>query len=458
MIKLTETIKNLPHSPTLWANDLVHAKRFNGETVYHMGFGESPFPVPERLKQALADAAHRKEYLKADGLDDLLKVIKDYYRPIYGDDYINASDVLIAPGSKLILYALQMAVEGDLLMPVPSWVSYDPQARMLHTKVIKVPTRLDDAGYHIDVEILRETIQNAREQGKNPTKIIINYPNNPTGLTIPEDELVKIAKVCQEEGVLIISDEIYGFVNFDNEYKSCAPHATDITAVTTGLSKHLSLGGWRIGVGFIPKAVDGLYDAMRCIVSETWSCVSSPVQFACVEAYKGHKDIEDHINACRDIHELMNKTISQGLQDHGIIAPTPQGAFYNYPNFAPFKEVLAKNGVKTSQDIHEILLRDYNLATLPGKAFGAEEDVLTLRLAGCDYDGTMALSAYQNGEVLNRVFVEKYAPKIIRSIEIFGRFVKKYGLKASDKRLGAMIYKNSEANASIFRGDLTNQT
>ncbi len=427
MIKLADSIQNLPHSPTLWANDLVHQKRSEGETVYHMGFGESPFSVPERLKKALSDAAHRKEYLKADGLDDLCEAVREYYRPIYGDEYIEASDVLIAPGSKLILYALQMAIEGDLLMPVPSWVSYDPQAKMLHTDVIKVPTTLDDAGYHIDPDALRATIEQARKEGKNPTKIIINAPSNPTGLTIPTGELPALAKVCEEEGVLIISDEIYGFVSFDGEYRSCAPHAPKVTAVTTGLSKHLSLGGWRIGVGFIPKGVDGLHNALRCIVSETWSCVSSPIQDACVEAYKGHKDIEDHIQACTDIHALMNRTVAEGLREHGIIAPQPQGAFYNYPDFAPFREGLAQNGITTSQHVHEVLLKKYNLATLPGKAFGAEEDVLTLRLSGCDYDGAAALEAYQNGATLDRAFVEKYAPRVLKAIEVFGQFVAKYG-------------------------------
>ncbi len=427
MIELTKIIRELPHSPTLWANDLVHAKRANDETVYHMGFGESPFPVPDRLKNALADAAHRKEYLTVDGLNDLVDAVREYYRPIYGDAYIDATDIIVAPGSKLILYALQMAIEGDLLMPVPSWVSYDPQAKMLHTDVIKVPTILDDAGYHIDPEALRKAITDARAQGKNPSKIIINAPSNPTGLSIPSEELPAIAKICQEEGVLIISDEIYGFVSFDGKYRTIAPHAAEITAVTTGLSKHLSLGGWRIGVGFIPKGVDGLHNAMRCIISETWSCVSAPVQQACVEAYKGHQDIEDHIKECTDIHSLMNKTISKGLQSHGIIAPMAQGAFYNYPDFEPFREAFAVNGLNTSQDIHEILLNEYNLATLPGKAFGAEEDVLTLRLSGCDYDGAAALAAYQSGASLDQAFIEKYAPHILKSITIFGEFVAKYG-------------------------------
>ncbi|MEZ5814271.1 MAG: aminotransferase class I/II-fold pyridoxal phosphate-dependent enzyme [Alphaproteobacteria bacterium] len=427
MIKLADTIQNLPHSPTLWANDLVHTKREGGQTIYHMGFGESSFPVPERLQKALGDAAHKNNYLPADGLSALIRAIKAYYRPIFGDEYIDKSDVIIAPGSKLILYSIQMSIQGDLLMPVPSWVSYGPQARMLHTDVVKVCSRRDDEGYHIRAEDLEEAIAQGRKEGKNPTKLILNSPSNPTGLVIPDDELQAIAQVCKKEGVLIISDEIYGFVRHnDCHYKSIAPMAPDITAVTTGLSKHLSLGGWRVGFGFIPKGVEGLHNALRCISSETWSCAAAPIQHAVVEAFQGHEDLEKHMRDCADIHGYMNQTISKGLQSHGIIAPMVQGAFYNYPDFEPFREALAANGIKTSQDLHEVLLEEYNLATLPGKGFGAEDDVLTLRLSGCDYDGGAALAAYQAGEALDHAFVEKYAPHILKAIDLFGAFLEKY--------------------------------
>ncbi len=392
-----------------------------------MGFGESPFPVHERLKKALANAAHRKEYAKADGLDELAETAREYYRPIYGDEYINAINIVIAPGSKLNIYALQMAIEGDLLIPVPSWVSYEPQTRMLHRDVIKIPTHLDNAGYHIAPEALKQTIHQARKDGKNPKKIILNAPNNPTGLTIPQAELAAIADICRQEDIFIISDEIYGLINFDNTYRSIAPYAPERTAVTTGLSKHLSLGGWRIGVCFVPKAIEGLHNAMRCIASETWSCVPSPIQAACIEAYKRHPDIEEYRQNCTNIHALMNTAISKGLQNHGIIAPTAQGAFYNYPDFEPFRGAFAQNGITTSQKMHEILLNDYNLATLPGRVFGAEEKVLTLRLSGSDYDGAAAIVACQQGETLDNTFIEKYAPRIVKAIDLFGEFITRYG-------------------------------
>jgi len=265
----------------------------------------------------------------------------------------------------------------------------------------------------------------ARAEGKHPSKIILNYPSNPTGLTFTEENLKGIAKVCVEEDILIISDEIYGFVAFDGAYRTIAKYAPTHTAITTGLSKHLSLGGWRFGIGFIPKAVDGLNKLMNNIASETWSCVPAPMQQAVIEAYKGHKDIEDHIQACTDIHGHMNKYIAAGLSGHGINAPMVQGAFYNYPNFEPFRADLAKIGIKTSKDLQAHLMKNYGLASLPGTAFGAEPGVLTLRLSGCDYDGAKALAAYQAGEKLDEAFIEKHAPHVKAQVKAFGDLVAK---------------------------------
>ena len=422
MVKLVKTATEFELSPTLAANEMVKSRRAEGKKAYHMGFGESPFPVPERLKNALKNAVDRKEYLPTAGLAELCETVAQYYKEKAGLD-TSKFDVIVAPGSKLILYSLQMAIEGDLLMPDPSWVSYKPQSRMLGREVIKVPTRLDGEGYHIDAEVLKNVIVQARKEGKNPSKLILNYPSNPTGLTIQEDELKQIAEVCVAEDILIISDEIYGFVSFDGVYRTIAKYAPTHTAVTTGLSKHLSLGGWRVGIGFIPKAVDGLQGLLRNIASETWSCVPSPIQQAVVEAYKGHADIEEHIQQCTDIHKLMNQYIAKGLRSLDIHAPEPQGAFYNYPNFETHRGSLAKAGIKTSKDLAHALLKDYSLATLPGSAFGAEPEVLTLRLSGCDYDGEAALKAYQNGAKLDEGFIEQYAPRVKESVQTFERFI-----------------------------------
>lgn len=401
---------------------MVKARRNAGQTVLHMGFGESPFPVPSRLLEALQKESHQKDYLPTTGLPELREAAASYYERKTGLD-TSQFDVIVAPGSKLILYALQMAIEGDLLMPVPSWVSYGPQARMLHRNVIKIPTTLDESGFHIDPDALRSVIQAARAEGKNPSKLILNSPSNPTGLTIPEDELQAIARVCRKEDIFIISDEIYGFITFDGYYRSIAKYAPERTAISSGLSKHLSLGGWRIGVGFIPKAVDGLHSLMSNIASETWSCVPSPIQRAVIEAYREHEDLETHIQACTDIHALMSRFIAKSLRALGITAPPPQGAFYNYPDFAPHRESLAAAGIHTSPELAGHLMENYGLATLPGTAFGADPDILTLRLSSCDYDGAAALSACQSGALLDEYFIDSHAPRVREAVKTFGQFV-----------------------------------
>lgn len=421
MIKLVDPVTEFELSPTLQANEIVQQKRAAGETVLHMGFGESPFPVPDRLQQALAREAHHKEYLPTYGLPALCAAVKKYYKDrtaIPVDEY----DVVITPGSKLALYALQMAIEGDLIMPVPSWVSYLPQARMLGQNVVKVPARLDDDGYHIDIGELASAVEGARKEGFNPRKLILNYPNNPTGLSIPDDEQEKLADFCRAEDILIISDEIYGFVNGENSYQSISQYLPEKTAITTGLSKHLSLGGWRLGVAFVPKEIEGFYQRICQIASELWSSVPAPIQYAAIEAYESHDDIEEHIAHCSAIHNLMGRYCARRLKAAGITCAMPQGAFYVYPDFAPYKEELAALGVKTSTELAAYLGEHYNVITLPGTAFGAAPEELTLRLSVCDYDGAAALHAAKNGAALDDGFISAFAPRLMAAADAFDTF------------------------------------
>ncbi len=422
MIELNHFSQNFELSPTLAANETVNRLRAEGRTIIHMGFGQAPFPVHERLTEKLAEHAGNNKYLPAVGISELRDAILSYYSEIM-DVNAETHDVIVAPGSKLLLFAVQMAVKGDLLMPVPSWVSYDPQARMLGNEVIKVPTTLDDDGYHIDAQTLQLTIDNARREGLKPKKIILNYPNNPTGLTIPEDELEAIAKVCVANDILIISDEIYGLVSYDKTYRSISKYAPDHTFVTTGLSKHMALGGWRMGLALIPKALKGLTPLIQSIASETWSCVPSPVQYAVMEAYKRHEDVEKYIQDCCEIYDYLNGYIADGLRKIGITCAVPQGAFYVYPNFAPYREVLLQKGVRTSEDLVSHLLETHGLVSLPGTAFGEDPEVLTLRLSACDYNGTEVLQAYRDGEVLNPNFVARHAPNIDLGLDAFAACV-----------------------------------
>lgn len=329
-IKIRHRIVSLPISPTLKANQTVAEQRRRGKAVLHMGFGQSPFPVHPKLADALAGASDLSQYEDVAGLGELRSAALSYFAAklsVDPDDY----DVLVAPGSKLILYALQLAIEGDLVLPVPSWVSYEPQAAMLGDRVIRIPADLSEAGYRIEPGRLRAAIRKAKRDGLHPTKLILNSPNNPTGLTVPVEDHHALAEVCRDEDIFVISDEIYGLVTFNGVSPSFAGAYPSATAITTGLSKHLSLGGWRVGFGLVPKAARGLFEAVRQIASETWSSVASPVQYAAIVAVSGDFEIEQYLESCTRIHCTVARYAANQLASERVLCLRPQGAFISGP-------------------------------------------------------------------------------------------------------------------------------
>ena len=408
-------------SPTLGINERVAELRAGGAAIHHLGFGESPFPAPPRLVEALAAHAGATEYLPVAGLPALREAVAAHQARLTGHDPADF-DVLIGPGSKALLFAIQMAIPGDLLLPVPSWVSYAPQAGLLGQRVLPVATTLDDGGYRLDPEALSGAIASARGAGREPTKLLVNFPNNPAGLTIDGALVEALAEVCRREGVALVSDEIYGRVAYDGRYRSAGPVFPEGAIVTTGLSKHLSLGGWRLGVALVPKARAGLFDALSRIASETWSCVAAPVQRAAVEAYAGHADVEAHIGDCTAIHALVNRRLAGGLRDLGVDCPMPQGGFYSWPDFG------ARLGhrYESSAKLARALFDEARIAALPAAAFGEADARLALRLAACDYDGAAALERFRAlpGSARSAPgLAGELAPGIDAALDAFERFL-----------------------------------
>ncbi len=407
-------------SPTLAINELVHSMRDKGRKIFHMGFGEAPFPVPPRMMDALRDNARERSYLPVAGLPQLCKAVAEH-QAFHADVDMERFDVLIGPGSKIILFALQMAIPGDTLLPVPSWVSYSPQSKLLGQHVVPVPMGLSGGGLVLEAAAIDQAVEQARAAGHNPTKLLINFPSNPTGLTIDDATLLSIVEVCRSRNLILISDEIYGRLSFDHRYRSAARHFPEGCVVTTGLSKHLSLGGWRLGISLIPKSLPGLFEDLCHIASETWSCVAAPVQIAAVEAYLNHPDIEAFITSTTDIHAYINRRIAEQLSRLGVNCVSPQGGFYTWPDFS---NVL--DGVYTSSEqMAASLLEQHGVATLPGVVFGEDSATLKLRLSGCDYDGETALDiwASSGGPGTRADLLERMAPNITAALTELGSFI-----------------------------------
>ena len=409
-------------SATLGINERVQALRAEGRSICHFGFGEAPFPAPPRLVEALRAHADAKAYLPVAGLPALREAVLAHQARHAGIDPARY-DVIVGPGSKLLLFALQMAIAGDIVLPVPSWVSYAPQAELLGQRVVPVRARPAEGGFGLDAGAIAAAVARARRVGANPTKLLINAPNNPAGLALDEAALAAIADACAHEGLTLISDEIYGRVAYDGTYRSAAPHHPDGTIVTTGLSKHLSLGGWRLGVALVPKAMDGLFERLGVIASETWSCVAAPVQHAAVEAYAGHEDVEAFVAEQAAIHGVVNRHVAARLRAMGVACPTPTGAFYTFPDFAP----VLRGAFAGSASLAAALLEEEGIATLPGAPFGEEEAALRLRLAACDYDGAEALRLWRGSEGSGRPGAAALAPNVEEGLDRFARFIGRHG-------------------------------
>lgn len=419
-MRLRKNITTLPESATLAANEVAAARRAAGEPLFHMGFGQSPFPAHLAIADALARAATENRYERVAGLERLCEAARAYFAARLGlepSDY----DVVVAPGSKLLLFALQMAIEGDTLLPTPSWVSYEPQASILGDRVIWVPAELSERGYRIDPQRLRRTIVEARAQGLNPTKLILNSPNNPTGLELPAADHAELAEMCAAEGLFVISDEIYGLVSFDGTHRSIARALPEATAVTTGLSKHLSLGGWRVGFGLIPRSATGLYERLVAVASETWSAVSTPIQLAALVAVSGDPTIEEHIELCKRVHGAVARTIASRIDGDDVRCHRPSGAFYLWPDFEPSRDALSARGIHTSADLATALLTEGATLTLAGSNFGAPPETLALRLSVCDYDGEQALRVFQTTEDSAEA-VERAAPRLVSGARAIRRY------------------------------------
>ena len=418
---MTELTWNAPGgvSPTLAANLTASRMRAEGHEILHMGFGEAPFPVHPRLARALGESAGERGYLPVAGLPELRRAATEHQARVAALDG-DAFEVMVAPGSKAMLFALQLAVPGDTVLPTPSWVSYRPQAEVLGLGVVPVASVLDERGYRIEPEALDRAVVEARKAGRQPTKVVLNSPSNPTGLVMPDDNAREIAEVCRRHGLIVVSDEIYARLTFDGSYPSIARHAPERTVVTTGLSKHMSLGGWRVGLGFVPKALEGLFAALETIASETWSCVASPVQFAAIEAYSGHEDVEAFIALSRRIHADVTGYAAARLNAMDVPTVTPQGGFYLWPDVP--RRGRAHN-LGTSNALADALLEGVGVLTLPGTAFGERPEAMRLRLSACDYDGAAALDHYRALADGTKAEIGAFAPRVVAAMDAFERFL-----------------------------------
>ena len=394
---IKKNITNLKPSATLAINEKVKRFSKDGKKVFNFGFGQSPFPIPEKIISVLKENAHKKDYLPMQGLPELREAISKYLLKRTGVDY-KKENIIITPGSKEAMLLMHVVFNGEIILPAPSWVSYEPQAIIAQNKVHWIETTLDN-NWFPTAKQLEEKIKFI---GKKNIILILNSPNNPSGSVC--SNLDEIAKVVKKNNVKVLSDEIYTDLTFDKKYTSISKFCPDNTFISGGLSKWCGAGGWRLGFFAVPNNQLDFLSALKTLASESYSTVNSPLQFAAVEAYKG--DYSDYLNKTRSILKLVGNFVFNNLKSNKVLINPPEGAFYLMPEFLNSK-------FRSSAEMCDDIINKTGVALLPGSDFGFNSKKMLARLSYTDFDGDFFLKNIGSGKKLDDDLVKKYAPNVV---------------------------------------------
>jgi aspartate aminotransferase len=408
-------LAGLGQSPTMAINETCDRLRREGKTVAKLGLGQSPFPVPVSVVDELRANAGKKEYLPVRGLPALREAVAEYHHRRSGVP-CSPRDVIIGPGSKELMFLLQVVHDGELWVPTPAWVSYAPQAQIAGRSVRFLHTRPED-GWRLLPGDLEELC--VKTPGRSRI-LILNYPGNPTGKTYRREELKALAEVCRRHSLIVLSDEIYGELHHRGHHVSIARYLPELTVLSGGLSKWCGAGGWRLGTFAFPPTLHSLLDAMAVVASETFTSTSAPIQYAAVRAFRGGMRIERYLRDARRILAALGNAMVDRLTAAGVVLDPPEGGFYLFPDFSPHASALAARGIHTGSDLCLRLLEETGVAILPAEVFGRSENELTARLAYVDFDGARALAAAEAtpaAEPLDDAFLRTYCNGTLRAAD-----------------------------------------
>ena len=405
---IKKNINRIKPSATLAINEKSKELSKKGKKIYRFGFGQSPFPIPEEVVNVLKKNAYRKDYLPIQGLRDLRVAISKHLIKKTGVNY-SEENIIITPGSKEAMLLMHVVFNGEILLPVPSWVSYEPQAFIARNKVHWIKTTREN-NWFPKVDDLDKAVKKLK---KKKLILIINSPNNPSG-TICKN-LSEIAKAAKKNKILILSDEIYTDLTFNKKYTSISSYYPEGTFISGGLSKWCGAGGWRLGFFAVPKKLSYFMDKLKTIASESYSTVNSPVQYAAVKAYTD--DLSDYKNNVIKILNYVGNYVYRSLKSNKVLINPPEGGFYLMPEFLNSK-------FKNSSQMCDKILSDTGVALLPGSDFGFKPSRMIVRLSYTDFDGTEILNKVSKGDSLNIEVLKKHAPNVVEGVKKLSNWAK----------------------------------
>lgn len=328
-----------------------------GRNIIHLEIGEPDFPTPAHVVEAGKRALDEgwTKYGPTGGLPELREAIANYVSRTRGIQ-VSAENVCVVPGGKPIMFFAMMALidAGDeVIYPDPSFPIYESMIRFLGATPVPIPL-LESRGFSFDLDVLADRLSDKTRL------VILNSPANPTGGVIPHDDLKRMADLLRPRDVIVLSDEIYSRIWYENEPSSITEFEgmLDKTIILDGFSKTYSMTGWRLGYGVMPR---WLADAVNLLTVNSNSCTASFTQRAGIAALEGSQHC---VTAMVDEFRRRRDAMVRALNDiPGFRCTVPAGAFYAFPN-------ITGTGM-SSQELADRLLNDAGVACLSGTAFGA---------------------------------------------------------------------------------------
>ena len=369
---ISNRIGRLEMSPTLRINAKAQAMIADGIDVVDFSVGEPDFPTPANIKDAAKAAidGNFTKYTPNDGIRDLKAAIIHRLKEDHKLEY-KPNQILVSAGAKHSLYNLFMATinrDEEVIIPTPYWVSYPQQVLMVKGKPVIVPTK-EENGFRLTPDELKAHIN------FNTKAIIINNPSNPTGSAYPRDWLNEICEIAVNEGLLIVADEIYEKVVYDDyvftSIASLSPKIREKTVIINGVSKSYSMTGWRIGYAAGPADI---IQAMNIVQSHTTSNPTSISQKAAAEAFAGRQD-EIH-KMVAEFRTRRNYMLNKLRRIPNVHCYEPQGAFYLFPNTSAYYNTeYGGMKIRNSYGLSYYLLKEAAVAVIPGSAFGSDDNI-----------------------------------------------------------------------------------
>jgi aspartate aminotransferase len=367
-VSLANRVLSLTPSSTLAITAKAKELKEQGVDVIGLGAGEPDFNTPKHILDAAIKSMNegQTKYTPSAGLPALKKAIIEKFQSDQGILY-KPNEIIVGNGAKHVLYTLFQVLlnEGDeVIIPTPYWVSYPEQVKLAGGVPVFIETS-EENQFKMTPEQLKQAVTGRTKA------VIINSPSNPTGVLYTAEELLALGKVCLENHILVVSDEIYEKLVYGNHQHisiaQLSPELKEQTIVINGVSKSHSMTGWRIGYA---AGNSTIIEAMTNLASHSTSNPTTTAQYAAIAAYNGPQEPVEEMRMA--FEERLNAIFNQLIAIPGFTCIKPQGAFYLYPNV---KEAASLTGYNTVDEFVEGLLTEAKVAVIPGSGFGTPDNI-----------------------------------------------------------------------------------